>query len=75
VRGGTRLRPGRARSFADSASAIWSLEMITGAQIAAALAGAASRVQKAASFKVHESMLEIGMNWHLDQQLNDMERD
>jgi len=48
--------------------------MITGAQIAGALAGAASRVQKAA-FKMHESMLEIGMNWHLDQQLNDMERD
>ena len=49
--------------------------MTTGAQIAAALRWSGGRVQKAASFKMHESMLEIGMNWHLDQQLNDMERD
>ena len=47
----------------------------TGAQIAAALRWSGGRVQKAASFKMHESMLEIGTNWHLDQQLNDMERD
>ena len=33
---------------------------LTGAQIAAALAGAASRVQKAASFKIHERCSRSG---------------
>ena len=75
MRGGTRLRPGRARSFADSASVIWSLETDHWRSDRSRVGWSGVTHSEGGLVQDAREMLEIGMHWHLDQQLDDMERD